>query len=443
MRHIWYCAFSLLAFGIVIISETAKAGNWNTGGTGSTSLIPQTNPGGPSVNHTWGAELPQNIRPNDNTISLYQGKRIGFIRNRINQGRTYIVEPIGNASEFKFASNYESKILERELSQGYILSYLFYEDGTVKYNGRAKDGRFRQDVNDEILFYTHSTGKSITSYIIGHAICEGYISSIDELIDWPMMRKTLYQGQPLLDLLNMRAGDKHTIDEKRSHYVMGSKKHHRNMGLNEIARLLEGTKKKGRKLFYNNFLADVLANYVVFKSGEKYDYLMQKVFQAKVKIAHPIYYEKHVSSPGGSIKDENSPDYYGQPQTLASYSFFMTRMDFLRVAEAMMKDYQSGTCEGNYLKQIQSKAESWYRGRHKGRNASLWLNSYAQKYGGQFYFDFLGMNQRNIFGTEGYNGQNMLIDMDKSRIVVTNSSATAWDQRTFMLEVIRDGKLPK
>lgn len=116
------------------------------------------------------------------------------MQNWIFQGRAYIVEPIGNASEFKFASNYESKILERELSQGYILSYLFYEDGKVKYNGRAKDGRFRQDVNDEILFYTHSTGKSITSYIIGHAICEGYISSIDELIDWPMMRKTLYQG---------------------------------------------------------------------------------------------------------------------------------------------------------------------------------------------------------------------------------------------------------
>ena len=121
----------------------------------------------------------------------------------------------------------------------------------------------------------------------------------------------------------------------------------------------------------------------------------------------------------------------------------MTRMDFLRVAVAMMRDYQSDSCEGNYLKQIQSKAENWYRGRYKSRNANLWLNNYAQKYGGQFYFDFLGMKQRNIFGTEGYNGQNMLIDMDKSRIVVTNSSATAWDQRTFMLEVIRDGKLPK
>ena len=45
--------------------------------------------------------------------------------------------------------------------------------------------------------------------------------------------------------------------------------------------------------------------------------------------------------------------------------------------------------------------------------------------------------------TEGYNGQNMLIDLDNSRIVVTNSAATGWDVRKFMLDVIREGKLPK
>ena len=443
MKKLLCCTFFLFALNVILISENTKAGNWNKGGTGSTSVIPQTNPGGPAVSHSSNEELPQNVRPNDNTISLYLDRKTSHIEHRQDQGRTYKVEPSGNALDFKFVPNIKSTVLEQQLSKGYILSYLFYEDGIVKYDGRAKDGRFRQNINNEMLFFTHSTGKSITSYIIGHAICEGYIDSINELIDWPMMSKTLYQGQPLLDLLNMRAGDKHTIDEKRSHYIMGATKHHRHMGLNEIARLLEGTKKRGRKLFYNNFLTDVLANYIVFKSGEKYDYLMRKVFQEKVKIAHPIYYEKHASSSGGSTKDKNSPDYYGQPQTLASYSFLMTRMDFLRVAVAIMKDYQSDSCEGNYLKQIQSKAESWYRGRHKSRNASLWLNNYAQKYGGQFYFDFRGMKKRNIFGTEGYNGQNMLIDMDKSRIVVTNSSATAWDQRTFMLEVIRDGKLPK
>ena len=66
-----------------------------------------------------------------------------------------------------------------------------------------------------------------------------------------------------------------------------------------------------------------------------------------------------------------------------------------------------------------------------------------KKNGGQFYFDFYKIDGRNIIVTEGFNGQNILIDLDNSRIVVTQSAATAWDQRTFMLNVIREGKLPK
>jgi hypothetical protein len=53
------------------------------------------------------------------------------------------------------------------------------------------------------------------------------------------------------------------------------------------------------------------------------------------------------------------------------------------------------------------------------------------------------MKKRNVIGTEGKNGQNILIDLDNSRIVVTNSAATGWNVRTFMLNVIRKGKLPK
>jgi hypothetical protein len=52
------------------------------------------------------------------------------------------------------------------------------------------------------------------------------------------------------------------------------------------------------------------------------------------------------------------------------------------------------------------------------------------------------MNGRNIMATEGFNGQNMLIDLDNSRIVVTNSAATGWDIKKYMLNVIKDGKLP-
>lgn len=404
----------------------------------SYKMIPQTDLGGPAVNHGRGAELPQNVRPNDATISLYNDKRINFIESRRLGGRLYTVDPKGNSEKFKYIPNEISLPLETELSKGYLLSYLFFDNGVIKFDGKASDGRLRRKIDNEMLFYTHSTGKSITSYIVGHAICEGYISSIDEPVDWPMMDKTIYQNQPLLDLLNMRAGDKHTIDNDNSQYVMGSPNHHRDMGLDTISMLLEGTQKRGRSLFYNNFLGDVIANYIVYKSGTNYDSLMRKVFQDKVRIGNQISYEKHAKT----FTKGKLSQYYGEPQTLASYSYFMTRLDFLRVAKAMMKDYQDQNCVGQYLKLIQNKAESWYLDRHNSKNAKLWINNYAKAYGGQFYFKFRGMTSRNIFGTEGYNGQNMLIDMDNSRIVITNSAATAWDTKLLMLDVIKSGKLP-
>ena len=383
------------------------------------------------------AQFSEIDRPNDEAISNSQDGYRSKIQRWKSQSRLYVVNPKGNAVDFKYEQNEKSLILEKELSEGFILSYLFYENGVIKYNGKAKDGRFNKNINDETLFFTHSTGKSIVSYIVGHAICEGYISSIDEIIDWPMMSNTLYQGQRLRDLLNMSASDRHTVN-KRSQRVMGSNKHHRDMGLDKIAALLDGTKKRGTHIFYNNVLTDIIANYVVFKSGNKYDELMRSIFQDKVKIKYRISYEKHRRTPA-ILKFSK---YWGKPETQASYSFHMTRTDFLRVAVAMMKDYQNQTCVGKYLKQAQALAISWPKYRPYGQSKTN-LHSFAKKYGAQFYFDFFGMDDRNIVGTIGLNNQNMLIDMDNSRIIVTNSAASGWDQTVFMINPIRDGVLPK
>lgn len=394
---------------------------------------------GKAVSYGGVNELPEDARPNDATISLFEERKKNFIKQRRRQGRLYTVAPKGNAKKFVYEKNLLSSKIENQLSEGFFLSYLYYDNGVIKYDGTATDGRFKKDVTNKTLFYTHSTGKSITSYIVGHAICEGYISSIDEIIDWPLMKNTLYQGQPLRNLLNMSAGDKHTVN-KRASRVMGSSEHHRDMSLDTIAYLLDGTKAKGNKVFYNNVLSDIIANYVVFKAGDKYDDLMKKVFQDKIKIENEIAYEKH----GQSRLHKKNLKYNGSPQTLASYSYFITRLDFLRVAEAMMKDYQNKTCVGNYLRESQQQAKKWYKYRPTSMdNAHFWLHNYARKYGSQFYFDFYKMKKRNIMATEGYNGQNMLIDLDNSRIVVTNSAATGWDVRTYMLNVIRKGELPK
>jgi len=384
-------------------------------------------------------ELPESARPNDATIYYFELQKKLFIKQRRRQGRLYTVPPKGNAKKFTYEKNISSSKVDKQLSEGYLLSYIFYDNGVIKYDGKAKKGRFKEDITDKTLFYTHSTGKSITSYIVGHAICDGYISSIDEIIDWPLMKNTLYHGQPLRNLLNMAAGDKHVVN-KRSNRFMGSFEHHRHMGLDTIALLLQGTKAKGNKVFYNNALADIIANYIVFKSGKDYDKLMKKVFQDKIKIGNEIAYEKH-----GQTKNISQiiHKYNGSPQTLASYNYFMTRLDFLRFAEAMMKDYQNETCVGNYLRESQQQAKKWYKYRPTMKNAHWKVKNYAKKYGSQFYFDFHGMKKRNIIGTFGLNGQNILIDLDNSRIVVTNSAATGWNVKTYMLNVIKKGKLPK
>jgi len=392
---------------------------------------------GKAVSYGGVSELPEDARPNDATISLFEERKKRFIDKRRRQSRLYIIEPKGNAKNFDFEKNLISSKLEQQLSKGFLLSYLFYDNGVVKYDGKAKDGRFKEDINNETLFFTHSTGKSITSYIVGHAICDGYISSIDEIIDWPLMENTLYQGQPLRDLLNMNAGDMHVVDKNTTRF-MGSTEHHRDMGLDTIAYLLDRTKKKGNRVFYNNALSDIIANYVVFKAGDKYDELMKKVFQDKIKIENKVSYQKHSQS----RLHKKNPKYNGSPQTLASYSYHMTRLDFLRIAEAIMKDYQNRTCVGNYLKESQQQAKKWYKYR-PSTDKPFWINAYSKKYGSQFYFDYFKMKGRNIIAADGLNGQIMFIDLDNSKIVTTNSAATGRNVKKFVLNVIQKGKLPK
>ena len=102
-------------------------------GCQQSTTMPQTDRGGPAVHHTRGAELPTDVRPNDATISLYNDRRIKVINKRRTQGNAYTADPKGNNVPFKQDPNPASLALKQELSEGYILSYLFYDDGVVKY----------------------------------------------------------------------------------------------------------------------------------------------------------------------------------------------------------------------------------------------------------------------------------------------------------------------
>ena len=93
-----------------------------------------------------------------------------------------------------------------------LVSYLLFEDDKIKIDEHDLP-RIVQIHNG--LLPSHSMGKSLVSYVTGYAICEGYIDNIDvKLDDWSTVKGTLYEGQKLIDLLNMRAGDQKIIGEK-------------------------------------------------------------------------------------------------------------------------------------------------------------------------------------------------------------------------------------
>lgn len=398
----------------------------------------QRDRGGEAVSYGQSVEIPERGFPNDATISDYENRKLSFTRRLIGNGNAYVIEPKGNAVQFRKTPNPKSASIEQELAEGFFFSYLYYDNGVIMYDGVSKSGRFDRDITDETLFFTHSTGKTIVSYIVGHAICKGYIDSIDEPVDWPMMSETLYQGQPLINLLNMAAGDAHLVDKDTTRLVSGSYAHHRDIGHDTIAHYLKGTTRKGSGVRYNNMLTDIIASYVAHKAGDNYDELLREIFQEKVKIEHPILFELHRKS----FTDGDLSPYYGQLQTRASYSFQTTRIDLLRVAIAMMEDYQQDTCVGQYLKDVQKRAQHWPKYKPNRDNDHFWLLNYARSYGGQGYWDFYGMNGRNILGTDGRNGQHFLIDFDNSRIVATYSASIGFDVRHFILNTIRDGKVP-
>ena len=99
--------------------------------------------------------------------------------------------------------------------------------------------------------------------------------------------------------------------------------------------------KKSKDIYnYNGFVTQLILNYMKFKVGEDYDKFYSKVFNDKIKIKNSIRYGYT------SFQEKNGN---GHPNIMA------TRFDYLRIAKAIMDDYQNDTCVGKYLKEIHKR----------------------------------------------------------------------------------------
>jgi hypothetical protein len=320
----------------------------------------------------------------------------------------------GTDKNYKFKSNLiEDKAVIKQIKnyeKTGLISYLLFENGEIVID--EKSSNFMEfpeaTVNGKRLLKSNSVGKSLSSYVIGHAICEGYVDSVDTIMnDWPIIKNTLYEGQKLIDVLNMSAGDQEFVGQfkyKRDDVVKGNSSPSSNiLALKYLMENnLQNTKKSKPIYNYSALATHVALNYIIFKTGKDYQKLLNKIFNEHVKVENSVYFLK------------NSSD-----ETIGSgrYTFYATRYDYLRIAKTIMDDWNNDTCVGKYLKNI-------YEGRIKKKQKNYNYDSIfmsAQKYGGQFHFDLKGLEKRKILGMDGLGGQQIVIDFDKKKIIVINS----------------------
>lgn len=390
------------------------------------------------VNHSEGSdglvifpnhyELPQHLKPhpNDKTVSFHYQRWLNE-RNTTRGGLLTVApsnEPSSLSSDLK-----QSNYLTKHLSESNVLSYLYYEKGVVIYDAVAPAGRYGFDVNNQTELRSNSIGKSFVSYILGHAICEGYISSVDETLEtWPLLEDTLYARQPLINLLNMRAGD--YLEVHDSDGLLKSGRWYNSHSISDFAsNELRGTKPAEARYSYNGLITNVIMNYVAFKTGEDWTALLGRIFTDKVGLENRLIFQR-----AGYMLDNSE-----------WYSAYATRYDYLRIARAMMADWQQNTCVGQYLKEVYERRQD------KSRDAWAWdigpreaqqrREIFARRYGGQFHFDYPEMEDRPIIGMDGYGGQSILIDPSESRIIVINAAHTNYNWYELMYKPMRYGNL--
>ena len=370
------------------------------------------------------SEIPEKVKkPNYETLLYYFWK---YTNGNWNNNQVYSnIKGSEKPYEFKFELR-EDKVVKKQMQKTALLSYLLYEDGKIVVDEISPKDKFGKVFTNQTKFHSQSVGKSLVSYTLGHAICKGYVESIDaQLNDWPLIENSLYHNQKIIDIINMAAGDKEFFSERDS--ANRYKKTGRSVSNTTIKKAIENefknSKKSANKYSYNNFLPHLIMNYIIFKAGEEnYQQLMNEIFRKKIGIEHGVNFVE--------------PDTSEPSDRSTTSTFLASRYDYMRMAKAMLDDWQNDTCEGKFLKSIYERKIKKNRDYRDKKHA---FNN-TRSYGGFFHLYPSGMKNRPVFIMDGYGGQTLTIDFDRGRIVTTLAIHRDFNWMKIAHSVIKKGK---
>ena len=340
------------------------------------------------------SEIPQDANPDYKILKHYLKKYINEskeVKNNIT------IKKSKNYKEFDFNLKQDENVI-KAFSDTALLSYLMYVDGQIVIDEITPKDRFGKIFKNNTLYVSNSAGKSIMSYVYGHAVCRGYVNGIYQTMNWDVLENTLYENQPIINILNMASGTQLHIDTKGGGTFYNSKKWANRWSINDLAKEeLKNTKPGINKYHYANLNTNVFASYVMATMGKKeYKKMLNDIFQNKIGIQYNVV----MKQPSKSKKSDLS----------MTYGMHLTRYDYMRVAVAMLNDWNNNTCEGQYLKSLYENRIVKNDGINKKH-----AHSNATHYAGQFHT----YADKPIFIIDGFAGQTITIDFENKKIVST------------------------
>ena len=399
------CKLASILIALILVSPVADAAvKWNNSGEKDVGEV-----------KLWSdnSQIPESYNPNLATVREHFQR---YNKRGVPRDERFASKPSNNPTQLIFNKK-RASVIQKELGRSFLASYIMYEKGKIVIDEKSPDNRLGDLFDDDTLLYSMSLGKSLGGYLMGHAICKGYIESVDQkLSDWPLAKNTLLAEITVREVLNSTLGDQ----EYRSlipEYFKTTDRDPGDVSISDVAFRELRDSKVGEKIFaYGQFPANVAWNYISFKTNLKFKDFLNDVMQNHIGLANRL----KVNSGGGGEKD-------GPLQS----NFKATRYDTLRIGIAILKDWRDDTCVGKFLKDI-------YKSRVKKGKYNMG-DGYSQSYAGFFHTGYPNVKD-TVMGMDGYGGIALLINFDDERIIYTHAIHRNYNYKKIVMKAIRDGK---
>lgn len=325
----------------------------------------------------------------------YLEKRIVGSRSKFNNIKIQPANDIKSLTK-KLIENKNTKKIDKIIKKKSLLSVLYFDGENIVVDKKS------EKIKNDTKLYSMSISKSFLSYILGNAICDGHIKSLDDKISKyvPEAKGTLYENSTFKELINMAAGDINFASRKAgsAKFFYAADIDQRKTTAKDYLLSSSGIKISKKTFNYNNFLPDLVARAIDVSVPGGLKNLYQD-FANKSGTDSEMFY----------LTDDN-----GWP-LLHGY-FYANREDFLRLGIQISKDWNSNSCIGNYLNGIEKMKIKT----DKDQNSD---------YSGYFWYD--QNNKSRHAQLRGHGGQRIHIDIEKGSVLIYHSITGDYDNKSI------------